>query len=235
MGVYADFLAHATIVDTVEPQVGPDRITYNELQPAFDPTVPEGFDAQDEVQVIAKHSGVVSGGNYTVTVVTPAGTELTTANLAHDANAATIEGAIDTACAGIPSWTNSDISVSGGPLTANNVILTFDGTSVTNQNFGQTTIADVDLSGGGTVGAVSTTTHGQPKRYAWAVMQNLGLVNLPPDYGEALAVGATLAMNPCDNPHYPSASLRKVLAKQAAIDDNNPTLQGQLENLFHIQ
>jgi len=235
MGVYADFLAHTTLVDTVEPQVGSDRIVYNELLPALDPPVTAEFGALDEVQGVATHSGVVTGGNYTLTVVTPAGVELTTANLAHDAIAATVESGINTACAGIAGWTNGDISVSGGPLTTDPLVLTFDGAAVTNQNFGQTAIVDVDLSGGGTAGAVSTTTHGQPKRYAWAVMYNLGLFNLPPAYGEALATDATLATNPCDNPHYPSASLRKVLARQAAIDDENLVLQGQLESLFHIQ
>jgi len=238
MGIYSDFLAHTSVVDVIEPQVGPQRVAYNELVRLRDQNDPEpapGFDVQNEIQVIEQFSGTVNSGNYTLTIVTPAGTELTTANIAFDANAATIKSAIDTACSGIAGWTNGDISVNGGPLTSNDVTLIFDGSSVEQQNFGQTIITDIDLGGGGSVGDVSTTQHGQPKRYTWAVMQELGMVSTPPEYGTPWPGNSVLEISPGETSFWPSPALLKALAWQAAIDDDNPALRDQLERLFHIQ
>jgi hypothetical protein len=46
----------------------------------------------------------------------------------------------------VAGWTNGDISVSGGPLTDDPIVLTFDGTSVTHQNHAQTTINGSSLT-----------------------------------------------------------------------------------------
>jgi hypothetical protein len=349
MGIFADFLAHSGLVDTTEPQEGEFRVVYGELlehQNRLDPTVKTAWAARDEVQVVPAFDGEYTSGNYTITITHSDGTEVTTANIAYNANAATIESALDTACNGnITSWTNGDISVSGGPLSSGNVTLTFDGDSVTEMNHSQTTIADVDLVGtganasitgvltngnltwtapavgeeyndfsfvlvdsavediayddgtntftlmlditggksatqtivdwddaltanptwpafaltatgdgswlldapdagsigpttGGTdpgsLGTPSTTYQGQPQRYAWALMEALGLISTPPDYGELLDSSVTLAMNPGDNPFYPSAAVRDILARQAAIDDGNDALYNQLKTLFHV-
>lgn len=239
MGVYTDFLSHTTVVDKTEPQVALDRIAYNELvrlRDSFDPETPAGFEARDEVQTVGQYTDTVTGGNFTLTIVDPDGTQITTANIAHDADAATIETAIDTACNGtITGWSDGDISVSGGDLTAADVKLTFSGNSVTQQNFGLTVATDVDLVGDGELGDVTVNKEGQQQRYAWAVMQNLGLYGSPPNQGEALSSLATLATSPGENPRWPSASLRRALAWQAAIDDGNPTLRTQLERLFNVQ
>jgi hypothetical protein len=239
MGIYADFLTRTTVVDKTEPQVAMDRIAYNELvrlRDQFDPEVPAAFEARDEAQSIAQYTDTVTGGNFTLTITDPDGVKITTANIAHDANAATVESAIDTACNGtIDGWSDGDISVSGGDLTSAAVTLQFSGNSVTQQNFGLTTINDVDLEGAGEPGEVTATKKGQQKRYAWAVMHNLGLYGTPPNQGEALSSLATLATAPGDNPRWPSASLRRAIAWQAAIDDGNPTLRAQLERLFNVQ
>jgi hypothetical protein len=68
-------------------------------------------------------------------------------------------------------------------------------------------------------------------------MWALGLVTISdlPDYGEDLASDVNLWAQPAENPKYPSAALRGVLAEQAAIDDANVTLRTQLKSLFKIQ
>ncbi len=116
----------------------------------------------DEVQSIAIFSGTVSGGNYTLTISLNGLSPFTTANIPHNSNAATIEGAIDTAAgiAAVPGFSAGDIAVTGGDLTTTPVVLTFSGNSVDGQNHGLTTINDVDLAGGGSPGAVTTTTNG---------------------------------------------------------------------------
>lgn len=235
MAVFTDFIAHSIVIDKTEPQSGTARSAYNELLGAkarMDPTQPAAFDAMDAVKVVAKHVATASGGNFTITITEPDGTEHTTANISYNAEEGTIETAIDVVCTGnITDWTNADISVAlTGNLTANAATVTFDGTSVTEQNYDLTT-TDVDITGGGTVGAVTTTTYGQGIRYAWAVMHAFGMIptSVLPAQGELLAVDSLTSTT-----RWPNAALRKALAWQAAIDDNSTALQTQLESLFHV-
>jgi len=349
MGVYADFITNTTVVDKTEPQVAIDRTAYNELvrrRDELDPAAPSAYDTANEVQSVGAFTGTFTGGNYTLTIAPPGVSALTTANIAHNANAATVEGALNTVCTGnIVGWTNGDISVAGGDLTSAPLTLAFDGI-LTQKNMGATVIADVDLTDGsanaantittnqgtitftadavgtayngeiiylsdtgslsvtyntanttflitynggttnhtqvetevdtnmtanptwpqfecsttngantvdaaddtlnattvggldvGALGSVSTTTAGQPPRYPWAVMWALGLINATdlPDYGESLASDVTLWGPASQNPRYPNAALRGVLAEQAAHDDANATLETQLKALFHVQ
>lgn len=241
MGVYSDFLAHTNVVDVTGDKVANQRSAYGELAAHaanFDPACPPFLDEIDEIQVINVFVATVSGGNFTVTVVDELGVSHLTANIAHDANAATIEGAIDTKMTsdGYAGWTNADISVAlTGDLTANNATITFDGDSVKSKNMGQTAVTDVNLSGGGTVNTVSTSTHGQDKRYAWAVMWAHGMITSVPDQGDAMAASDSLNVTPAASmAHWPRAALRKLLALQVAIDDDNVTLRTQLEDLFRV-
>ena len=122
-----------------------------------------GAAGANEVQELAAHVATVSGGNFTITINLANEAEFTTANIAFDDNAATIEGAIDTAAttAAVTSWVNGDISVAlVGDLTANAATFTYDGASVDSTDQYELTVTDVDLSGGGSLGAVSTTTPG---------------------------------------------------------------------------
>ena len=116
----------------------------------------------DEVQSIAAFSGLVDGGNFTLEFTMEDSTNVTTANIIYNADAATIETAIDTVMTGTyGGWTNGDITVAlVGDLTANAMTLTYDGASVLALNHSEVIIADVDLGGGGSVGAVSTSANG---------------------------------------------------------------------------
>lgn len=72
----------------------------------------------NEIDTISS-AGVVSGGNWTITI-----DGQTTGNIAHNANAATIQAAVN-ALGGIA---HGDVTVTGGPLSTNtSVILTFGG------------------------------------------------------------------------------------------------------------
>jgi len=116
----------------------------------------------DEVQSIAIYVPTVSGGTFTLTISLLGLSPFTTANIAFDATAATIEAAIDTAAgiAAVPGFSAGDIAVTGGDLVTTPVVLTFSGNSVDGQNHGLTTIDGALLTGGGSAGAITTTTNG---------------------------------------------------------------------------
>jgi hypothetical protein len=103
----------------------------------------------DQVQTIARYQSNPSGGTFTLTIDLTFAPAFTTAAIAYNANAATIEGAIDTAAtlASVPGWTNGDITVAGGALTTTAVTLTFDGTSVDELNHSLVTINPASLTG----------------------------------------------------------------------------------------
>jgi len=125
------------------------------------------------------HDATIAGGNYTITVPLQNGETFTTANILYTANAATIEGAIDSAAtaASVTGWTNGDISVTGGDIATADVVLTFDGTSVAGTNHVLTTVADVDLVTG-TVGTVTETTVGHPVAGVLQLLATQGWVNV---------------------------------------------------------
>lgn len=182
-------------------------------------TTNEGVTPVDEVQSMAIYAVAVTGGNFTLTFNLADATTFTTANIAHDANAATIETAIDVAATAepVPAWVNGDISVSGGPLTTNAVVLTFDGDSVDEANHVTTVVNDVSLSGG-TTGTLSITTNGQTVRLALAILNVMGIINGVPPQGTTS--GMTAASTRASNPWLPSQETLQALAMQAAIDDN---------------
>ena len=109
--------------------------------PSSSTTTPGVLATTDEIQEIAQYATNPIGGTFTLTF-TVNGETFTTAAIAYNASAATVETAIDVAATALPvtSWTNGDISVSGGDLTTAALTLTFDGTSVDLADQGQTTI-----------------------------------------------------------------------------------------------
>lgn len=104
-----------------------------------------------EVQTITV-SGTVSGGDYTITIVE---TGETTATIAHNANIATIQAALDA----LGSIESGDIIVGGGSLPGTPVTITYDGPNFAGRNIAQLTVDSSALTGGGSY-AVTTTTPG---------------------------------------------------------------------------
>jgi hypothetical protein len=181
MGLISDFLNASVGIDHNLPIDPLDRRAYRELQALEDEgafALPASLQAADELQSIAIYVPTVSGGTFTLEFVLASDETFTTAGIAFDANAATIEGAIDTAAttASIVGWTNGDISVAGGPLTTTPVTLTFDGTSVKEQNHDLVVMDDGSLSGGGSGGVITTTTEGQSDRLGYGILTQYGIL-----------------------------------------------------------
>lgn len=117
MGIYTDLTTSSSVIKPAAPRVGIDRSSAQQLlakAAIFDPTIGTDYAAADEDDSIDQLTGTPTGGTYTLTFTMPTtGETFTTAAIAYNATAATIEGAIDTAAttAAITDWTNGDISV----------------------------------------------------------------------------------------------------------------------------
>jgi len=105
----------------------------------------------DEVQTIAQFQVNPAGGTYTLSGENSASESWTTAAIAYNAIASAVESAIDTAATGqITGWTNGDIAVTETGtlgLTDGDVILTFNGTSVTQEDHLDTVVNPAALTG----------------------------------------------------------------------------------------
>lgn len=220
MTVYADLLANAKSFTSSSPTAQ----KLNLLAAKADPAADASAVAANAVHTIAQDATDHTGGTFALTVKLRGVPAFTTAAIAFDANAATIEGAIDTAAttASVPGWTNGDISVSGGILQAAGapVVLTFDGTSVAATNH-DLTVFDGALLTGGTEPAtrVAKTTAGQTARNAWAALLALGVVSGSPP--EQTAATSTTAVTAGANSKKIDPFLIRGLAREAAAEDAN--------------
>ncbi len=230
MGIFSDLKANATSIDTSIPITALDRQVVREIDDWIargDVDYPTALLARDEVQSILQYTSDPSAGDFTLAFTLKSGETFTTAAIAYDAVAATIETAIDVAAtaASVVGWTNGDITVSGGTLllAGATVVLTFDGTSVTNQNHAQTIFDGAGLTGGGVEADPDiTTTVGQNNRTAWGALEAMGIVPTAsiPDQGVS-PVPFTRVTGPGDNQYYPSQATIRALADEASIDDAN--------------
>jgi hypothetical protein len=188
MGALADLLANAKAFDTTLPREGKNRAITKKIQDILnrlgDQDYPSGMAAANEVQGIAIFNGTVTGGTYTLTFNLHNGVIFTTAAIGHSANNSVIQSAIDVAAAPVvPGWTNGSIPVTGGPLTTTPLAFTFSGASVSQQNHPLITGNGASLTGG-TLGAITQTTAGQPLRTGMATLIALGILRAPaPPHG----------------------------------------------------
>lgn len=189
--------------------------------------------AVNAVHTVNQFASDPSAGTFTLTVTLANGETFTTAGIAYNAVAATIETAIDTAASGVTGWTNGDISVTGGNLLAAgaDVVLTFDGASVAGANHALTTIDGSGLTGGSLAApATVKTTAGQTGRNGWGALVSLGIVGTPlPAQGEArpedIVAGSGLLRVP--------SWLVKELAQEAAVEDgDNATYHAIMTALY---
>lgn len=237
MGIFSDLLAGADAIDITLPITALDKIVvreFDEMVARGDVDYPAVVAQRNEVQQIAQYTSDPTGGTFTLTFTLRNGETFTTAAIAYDAVAATIETAIDVAAtaASITGWTNGDITVSGGTLLGAGapVVLTYDGASVSNDNHAQATIDGTSLTGGGLdTPAQTITTIGQTQRSGWAALQAYGIVVAAdiPDQG-VTPVAFTAASNPGDNANYPSEATIRALALEAAIEDINVAVETEI-------
>lgn len=235
MGIYSDLLSGAQTIDTGLNdddafKVSGDKVATREiqrLQALRDRDYGASFAEADEVQSIAIYSGTVSGGTFTLTFTLNSGQQFTTADIAYDASAATIEGAINTAAtaASVPGWVNGDISVAGGDLVSTPVTLTFAGGSVDALNQGLTTIDGTLLTGGGSAGAISTTTNGQSNRAALSTLFAISAIAGTVPAQGVTPTDFTAASNYTNNSLLPDQDTLRRLAREAGHVDKNIGLE----------
>jgi hypothetical protein len=156
--------------DVVGPGlIGFDKVRANyfeSLDAEIPSTLASGYTAVNWVETIDEEP--VTEGNWTLTITIGKDrgrgrlndVTFTTANIAHNANAAAIQAAIDTAAtaAGVVGWTNGDIVVTGGGLAAADIVCTYSGASVSGMRHAAMVANSGTLDG---VLTVSTTTVGQ--------------------------------------------------------------------------
>jgi len=99
--------------------------------------------ATNEVQQIAVYNDTATGGTFQIVHNSGEAESFTTAPIAYDASAATIQTAIDVAATGVVTgWANGHIAVTGGPLTTTPVTITYSGDSVDGINWPTIVIID---------------------------------------------------------------------------------------------
>lgn len=170
----------SSIVSSITPNgavvgsglVGFDKVRANyfeRLDAEIPSTLGTGYTAVNAVHTISDDVNVTAG-NYTLTITIAANPSVgrvtnqtfTTGNIAFDANAATIQTAINSAAtaAGVTGWANGHIVVTGGGLDAADIVLTFSGASVSGLRHPVTAINDVTLADNDPL-VVTVTTAGQ--------------------------------------------------------------------------
>lgn len=223
MGVFADVLAQRKTFE-VESQEG--NYLRGRIATKADPSISAAA-AIDAIHTLAVDTVDHTGGTFTLTIGIRSATgqtytTFTTAGIAYNANAATIEGAIDTAAtaASVPSWTNGDITVAGGNLqSATPVTLTFDGASVAGRQHAATIFND-SMTGGTSPGTrVTVSTAGQTARPAWGVLLATGVITgtLPNQTANASASAVTKGSNFQKIPDW----FIRSMAREAAAEDGN--------------
>lgn len=189
----------------------------------------------NEVQTIVQYDIDFDSGEFTLEINLSNAAQFTTSGIAFDANAATVETAIDVAATAASlgiGWTNGDIAVTGGNLlgAGSPFILTYSGASVDELNHSQAVINLNTLSGGLLDTPAETTLSGgtENERNAWGALIGLGIAlegNVP-----ALGVDATPFTSPSGpgSPGYPSEATIRALAAEASVADNNLTTQTEV-------
>lgn len=228
MGVFQDLIDNAKSIPARSQTVA---FLQSKINSQLDPASNAAAEATDAVHDVAQ--ATQTGGNMTLTVTLRNGETFTTGNIAYNANAATVESAIDSAAtsASITGWTNGDISVSGTAVNnADNIVLTFDGDSVSGANHPVTVLNDVDGSGGDW-GAVTITTPGQSERYALNVLIALGALDDGTIAAQTASVSNSGFAAGSNIENVPQWLIRDLGREMAAEDGNNDTYHTLVESL----
>lgn len=222
MGIYTD-LASGTVA-TGANAPGLDRASRHQLLNkayTYDPSVGSEYAAQSAEIEIATHTGTVTDGTYTITVSIPRlGVQFTTASIAHDATAAQIETAIDTASPsvvgdgdlavdeeGSAGLQDGAITITAEDTVANTpVFVTIDGSSLV----------------GGDAGDVTYNAYGQVDRKAAQALWGLGVVEGPLHNSGEPVTG--LAKPETSGQTRPRSGLVADLARVAAWEDGSDAI-----------
>jgi hypothetical protein len=235
MGVFTDWLDNQIVLGE-RPYTGERRIAYNEInwhKRRTDPDHHAAYVAQNERQGATQ--AIPQLAQFRLGFTTPDGVDVETGNMPAMTIGAALEAAIGAAVGGlVDGWTDGDIEWISGAIAFPPLILEYSGDSVARQDWGDLRAWMVWPF----FVPLTTTTYqdGHGIRYTWSVMYELGLYGPPPPQpGEDLPDDAELLMRPDETIRWPSGSLRDKLAQQCAIEESNPELEGQLQDLFNIQ
>ena len=232
MGALADLQSQRL---TFAPGSPLDRWIDSELARVVDAAVPAEAQLADAVVTLTEDTVDHTGGDFTLTItvrLADGSTEVfTTGAIVFNANAATIEGAIDTAATGtVTGWTNGDISVAGGNLQTADVTLTFDGASVTGED--QNVVFNDSMTGGTSPATRETkTTSGQSARPALGALLNYGVLVAPVGDQGAATDASTYTKGTLIN-RIPATMAKALLREAAAEDNNNSTYHSITRALF---
>lgn len=239
MGVFTNLATTSQSITASKPRVGLDRASGEFLlakAAALDPTIRTAFAAADEVQKIVEQTDAGVGDTYTLTISIrriATGT-FTTAGIAYDANAATIETAIDVAAtaAGVTNWTNGDITVAEentAGLDDGYITLTFDGASVTEQPCALTVVTPTGFT---LVNTITRETDGGPDREAMQACYDLGIIE-----GTVPSTGAAPAdwTKPAALVKRPRYCLIRDLVRQVAYEEGTDDAANAIIALYSLQ
>jgi len=190
--------------------------------------------ATDEYTTLAKNVGTVTGGCWTLTVNIPTqDIVFTTANLAWNAADSAIESAIDTAAPASISAGEINVNSVNNNITDGDTYFTCNGANVAEMPVLFTT-TNINISGGGTLGAVTRTESGQGDRPAAQALVDLSIISgqnwwAAGDDPSELYDATANAVGWVDRP-----SLRVVrwLGKACAVEEGTPYVYDYLETLF---
>lgn len=236
MGIYTDLATGSGSITPTKPRVGLDRASGEQLlQKAaqHDPDVAAAYAAANEVTVIPEQTDAGAADTYTLTITffgALAGTAVTTAAIAYNAVDTVIESAIDTAASGLPSWTNSDISVSmagAAGLDDGTVTLTFDGTSVANTP----AVVTLTPTGFNATAGISRSSFGSGDRKAVNAMYDLNVIEGPLWGAGETPVLTRPASNGQSRPRF---QLIRDLAIEAAVEEGSDAVYDAVTALYPV-
>ncbi|MHC4703451.1 MAG: hypothetical protein ACYTFQ_23030 [Planctomycetota bacterium] len=236
MGVFTDWLDNQIVLGE-RPYTAHRRVAYNEIRWHIrreDPTIHPDLDAAHEIQGFTE-TNQHSFASYKLIFTTPDGVVIETTSMPVGTWLSVWNDVVHAACDPvIPDWTHGDISyVSGRPNRPDPLVFEFAGDSVAGQNWPATQAEWTSWLSGPLTPVTYQNGHGP--RLTWGVIYELGLYGpATHDPGDDLPDGAELLKRPDETIRWPSASLRAMLAQQAAIDDGYPPMEQQLRNLFNI-
>lgn len=239
MGVYTNLADLSQSIKQEVPRVGLDRSSAHQLKNRvhiFDAAIRAPYAALNEVQTIPEQTDAGAGDTYTLTIDLPwlaVGT-FTTAGIAYDAVAATIETAIDVAAtaAGVTGWVNGDISVAmvgAAGLDDGAVTLTFDGASVANT---PATLTVLTATGFTKTDPIVRTIGGQVDREATQALFDLGIVS--GTLHQSLDAPADWVRPTAPNGKKPRIGLIKDLATQASYEDGTDEILAAVAELYQF-
>jgi microcystin-dependent protein len=219
MGIFANLSAQKLSFTDDRHWIGRWLIYQLSSPDKLDPPTPTAATGTNTIHLLNRDVVETTGGTFTLTFNLKSNESFTTAAIAFNANAATIEGAIDTAAtlASITDWSNGDIAVTGTDLQNTDISLTFSGASVSGQPHAITVMTDSRTGGTPASTLVTSTSRGSFQRNAWAALLALDVIRAPIPAFDAIATEVAKGQNRTNVPY----EIIKAMAVEATFEDDN--------------